>query len=57
VVSGLEGIPDERPLLFVGNHQLLGADMVSLVDHLLKERSILLRGLAHPVIMQVISLC
>ncbi|KAG1656602.1 hypothetical protein FOA52_010304 [Chlamydomonas sp. UWO 241] len=49
IVRGLAGIPaDERPLLFVGNHQLFALDMTVLAEGVLKETGVLMRGLAHP---------
>lgn len=39
-----------RPVLFVGNHQSLALDLGVLVEELLRNKGILLRGLAHPVI-------
>uniref|UniRef100_A0A7N0UA87 AB hydrolase-1 domain-containing protein n=1 Tax=Kalanchoe fedtschenkoi TaxID=63787 RepID=A0A7N0UA87_KALFE len=48
IVRGLAGVPDEGPVLFVGYHMLLGLEMFSLVEHFLKERKIMVRGLAHP---------
>ena len=47
---GLGHIPTSRPLLFVGNHQTLALDLGMLCEQLLRERGLLLRGLAHPVI-------
>jgi len=47
VFHGLENIPDDRPLLFVGNHTLYGLiDIPLLFDELWNRRRILLRGLA-----------
>jgi len=47
VFHGLENIPDERPLLFVGNHTIYGLiDIPLLFDELWDRRRILLRGLA-----------
>lgn len=47
---GLENIPDERPLLFVGNHTMYGIyDMPLMVYELKKRKGIVLRGLAHPL--------
>ncbi len=47
VFHGLENIPDERPLLFVGNHTLYGiVDIPLLIDELWQTKQILLRGLA-----------
>ncbi|KAJ8905489.1 hypothetical protein NDN08_001996 [Rhodosorus marinus] len=43
--------PGDKPILFVGNHTLYGLfDLPFFVDHFLKERSILVRGLAHPLV-------
>lgn len=47
---GLGQIPEGRPLLLVGNHQTLALDLGVIAEQFLKEQSILLRGLAHPVI-------
>ncbi|KFK33031.1 hypothetical protein AALP_AA6G321600 [Arabis alpina] len=49
VVRSLAGIPSEGPVLYVGNHMLLGLELRPAAIHFLKERNILLRGLAHPV--------
>jgi hypothetical protein len=57
---GLGGVPANsklydsaaaKPLLFVGNHQLLALDLSLIVSRLLEEKNILARGLAHPVVM------
>jgi len=49
IVQGLGGIPAEaRPLLVLGNHQLYAQDMNIMVEQVLLERGVLLRGLAHP---------
>jgi hypothetical protein len=50
VTRGLGGIPEGRPILFVGNHQTLALDLGVLCEEFLKERDVMLRGLAHPVI-------
>jgi hypothetical protein len=50
VVWGLGGIPDTRPLLLVGNHQLFAADMYPMIAEFVKEKGVLPRGLAHPVV-------
>lgn len=50
---GLGNIPKSgqgRPVLYVGNHQTLALDLGVLCEEFLKEREIMLRGLAHPVI-------
>ncbi|XP_023634180.1 acyltransferase-like protein At3g26840, chloroplastic isoform X2 [Capsella rubella] len=49
VVRSLAGIPSEGPVLYVGNHMLLGMELHATAAHFLKERNILLRGLAHPL--------
>ncbi|KAG1678974.1 hypothetical protein FOA52_013037 [Chlamydomonas sp. UWO 241] len=49
VVRGLGAIPDDRPILFVGNHQLFAPDMPLMVAQFLREKKTLLRGLAHPI--------
>ena len=48
---GLGDVPNEGPILFVSNHQLLGLDLSFLVAKLYKN-GIPVRGLAHPVIFQ-----
>ncbi|KAL2907115.1 hypothetical protein RDABS01_005825 [Bienertia sinuspersici] len=49
IVRGLAGIPTEGPVVFVGYHMLLGLDIYPLVVNFMKERNILVRGLAHPM--------
>ncbi|XP_019057145.1 PREDICTED: acyltransferase-like protein At3g26840, chloroplastic isoform X2 [Tarenaya hassleriana] len=49
LVRGLAGIPSEGPVLYVGYHNLLGMEIYPLVIQFLKERNILLRGMAHPL--------
>ncbi|CAM9453397.1 unnamed protein product [Chrysoparadoxa australica] len=54
VVSGLGAIPDKdpnKPVLFVGNHQTLAMDISLVVDGIYKEKGMLVRGLAHPVLL------
>ncbi|KAG8487066.1 hypothetical protein CXB51_020753 [Gossypium anomalum] len=48
IVKGLAGVPDEGPVLLVGNHMLLGMDLSSLCEAFLREKKILVRGVAHP---------
>ena len=50
IVRGLEGIPSEGPVLYVGYHMLLGLELGPMVIQFLKERNIHLRGLAHPML-------
>lgn len=49
IVRGLAGIPSEGPVLFVGYHNLLGLDVLTLIPEFMIESNILLRGLAHPI--------
>lgn len=49
------GSPVPRPILFIGNHQLLALDLPMIVGELLlnnKNGPLLARGLAHPIVMQ-----
>jgi len=58
LIRGLQGVPtglSGRPVLFVGNHQLYGADMPLLIRQFLKEKDTLLRGLTHPLIFEGMS--
>ncbi|KAK8285881.1 hypothetical protein V6Z11_D08G251800 [Gossypium hirsutum] len=48
IVKGLAGVPDEGPVLLVGNHMLMGMDLSSLCEAFLREKKILVRGVAHP---------
>ncbi|CAL5368651.1 unnamed protein product [Camellia sinensis] len=47
MVRGLEGIPSEGPVLFVGYHMLLALDTLPMYVKLWAERKIPLRPLAH----------
>ncbi|KAG2301552.1 hypothetical protein Bca52824_030203 [Brassica carinata] len=51
IVRGLEGIPSEGPVLYVGYHVLLGLEIGPMITQFLKERNIHLRGLAHPMLL------
>ena len=57
VSQGLAHLPSlaDGPLLFVGNHQLFATDLGLLVDELLSQKSLLLRGLAHPAVFQQLT--
>nr|BBB44444.1 xanthophyll esterase [Calibrachoa hybrid cultivar] len=50
IVRGLAGVPCEGPVLFVGNHMLMGLEIVPLVEEYLRQRKVLLRGIAHPAL-------
>lgn len=50
IVRGLSGVPDDGPVLLVGNHMLLGIDMLPLVTEFMREKRIVLRGMAHPIL-------
>jgi len=53
VVAGLEGLPAQvsgKPLLFVGNHQVLALELALLVGQVYREQGVLMRGLAHPLL-------
>uniref|UniRef100_A0A5B7A637 Serine aminopeptidase S33 domain-containing protein n=1 Tax=Davidia involucrata TaxID=16924 RepID=A0A5B7A637_DAVIN len=48
IVRGLAGVPNEGPVLLVGYHMLLGFELVPLVEEFLREKNVLVRGIAHP---------
>ncbi|XP_051137681.1 phytyl ester synthase 1, chloroplastic isoform X3 [Andrographis paniculata] len=50
IVRGLAGVPDEGPVLLVGYHMLLGLELSPLVEQFLREKKILIRGVAHPTL-------
>ena len=55
VEQGLRHMPvasGAGPVLFVGNHMLLAVELGLLVDEVLTQKGMLLRGLAHPVVFQ-----
>lgn len=48
--KGLSLVPaNDKPLLFVANHQLFGQDLGMIISQLLEERGIKARGLMHPI--------
>ena len=49
IVRGLEGIPSEGPVLYVGYHMLLGLELTPLVASFWMQKNILMRGMAHPM--------
>ncbi|KAK9819759.1 hypothetical protein WJX72_002051 [[Myrmecia] bisecta] len=50
IEQGLGAIPPDRPILFVGNHQTYALDTGFMVEEMIRERGMMLRGLAHPVV-------
>ncbi|CAI9762570.1 unnamed protein product [Fraxinus pennsylvanica] len=50
IVRGLSGIPDRGPVLLVGNHMFYGAEIGGIVEEYLREKKIVLHGVAHPEI-------
>lgn len=50
VVRGLAGVPEEGPVLLVGNHMLLGIELISLATEFLRRKGRVLRGIAHPLL-------
>ncbi|XP_071735481.1 phytyl ester synthase 1, chloroplastic-like isoform X2 [Rutidosis leptorrhynchoides] len=48
IVRGLSGVPDDGPVLLVGYHMLLGLELVPLVLEFLREKNVIVRGIAHP---------
>lgn len=48
IVKGLSGVPNEGPVLLVGYHNLLGLELTPLVEGFLREKNIVVRGIAHP---------
>nr|XP_023876718.1 acyltransferase-like protein At3g26840, chloroplastic isoform X2 [Quercus suber] len=50
IVRGLAGIPSEGPVLLVGYHMLLGFELAPLIANIFRERNILVRGMAHPML-------
>ena len=52
IIPGLGAVPFEenRPVLLVGNHQTIAPDLGFIIEAFIKERGVLPRGLAHPVL-------
>ncbi|KAJ0976217.1 hypothetical protein J5N97_018182 [Dioscorea zingiberensis] len=50
IVRGLDGIPEEGPVLFVGYHMLMGLELAPLYEEFLRERRTCIRGMAHPML-------
>ncbi|KNA07191.1 hypothetical protein SOVF_174150 [Spinacia oleracea] len=50
IVQGLSGVPSEGPVIYVGYHMLMGLELSGLVEGFLREKEIMVRGLAHPAL-------
>ncbi|MFS8018794.1 putative diacylglycerol acyltransferase, serine aminopeptidase, S33, alpha/Beta hydrolase [Helianthus anomalus] len=50
IVRGLAGVPDDGPVLLVGYHMLLGLELAPLVLEFLREKNVIVRGIAHPAL-------
>ncbi|KAJ1283781.1 hypothetical protein BS78_03G152900 [Paspalum vaginatum] len=50
VVRGLAGVPQDGPVLLVGNHMLLGIELISLAAEFLRLKGVVVRGIAHPLL-------
>ena len=55
VVRGLSGVPNDGPVLLVGYHMLLGLELPPLVLEFLREKNLMVRGLAHPALFAAVS--
>nr|POF01889.1 acyltransferase-like protein, chloroplastic [Quercus suber] len=49
-MKGLAGVPSEGPVLLVGYHMFMGLELPSLAEGFLREKNIMIRGLAHPLL-------
>ncbi|KAG1365188.1 hypothetical protein COCNU_12G001880 [Cocos nucifera] len=52
IVRGLSGVPNDGPVLLVGNHMLMGLELIPLCTEFLKEKRIVLRGIGHQLLFQ-----
>ncbi|KAM4108579.1 hypothetical protein ACB094_03G054600 [Castanea mollissima] len=50
IMKGLVGVPSEGPVLLVGYHMFMGLELPSLAEGFLREKNIMIRGLAHPLL-------
>ncbi|XP_057803147.1 phytyl ester synthase 1, chloroplastic-like, partial [Salvia miltiorrhiza] len=48
VVRGLAGVPDDGPVLLVGYHMLIGAEITTIAEEFLREKRVMVHGLTHP---------
>ena len=46
---------DNKPIVFVANHQLFGLDLGLIIAQLIEDRGIVARGLAHPVVFSNVN--
>ncbi|XP_071740804.1 phytyl ester synthase 1, chloroplastic-like [Rutidosis leptorrhynchoides] len=53
IVRGLAGIPDEGPVLIVGNHMLMAFDSFPLVMEFHREKKYVLHSLTHPELFNI----
>ncbi|XVF42107.1 hypothetical protein PTKIN_Ptkin01aG0333400 [Pterospermum kingtungense] len=51
LVETLAGVPDEGPVLLVGYHMLMGLDVYCLIEAFLREKKIMVCGIAHPAFL------
>ncbi|KAD5960563.1 hypothetical protein R6Q59_013636 [Mikania micrantha] len=50
IVRGLSGVPNDGPVLLVGYHMLMGLELAPLVLEFLREKNVIVRGMAHPAL-------
>ncbi|XP_030958006.1 acyltransferase-like protein At1g54570, chloroplastic isoform X2 [Quercus lobata] len=50
ITKGLAGVPSEGPVILVGYHMFMGLELPSLAEGFLREKNIMIRGLAHPLL-------
>ena len=48
IVKGIVGVPNDGPVLLVGNHMLMGLEVGFFIEEFLREKNIVVHGLAHP---------
>ncbi|KAF5765901.1 putative alpha/beta hydrolase-1, diacylglycerol acyltransferase [Helianthus annuus] len=52
IVRGLDGIPSEGPVLFVGCHNMLGFEVAPMIRRFIIDKNIIIRGVAHPMLFR-----
>lgn len=50
IVRGLEGVPEQGPVVLVGHHMLFGLEIGSLIEEFLRQRKTVVHGMSHPAI-------